>query len=225
MIQFKEKATKLGSEVSVGLFDYPILQAADILLYQPHLVPVGEDQRQHLELTRDIARRFNDRFGETLRVPEADIRKEGARVMSLQDGTAKMSKSDPSDLSRINLLDSPDRLREKIKKAKSDPIMGLRFDPERPEATNLLTVYQLLSGLERDAVEKRFAEVGFGKFKPELAELLIEYLRPIRDRYDAIVGETGYLDGILRDGAERASAVASATLGLVREKLGLLPPF
>jgi tryptophanyl-tRNA synthetase len=206
------------------VFGYPVLQAADILLYQPHLVPVGEDQRQHLELARDIARRFNDRCGPTLRVPEADIRKEGARVMSLQDGTAKMSKSDPSELSRLNLLDPPDRLRDKIKRAKTDPILGLRFDPERPECFNLLTIYRLLSGESREAVEAQFAGVGFGKFKPLLADLVIEYLRPIRERYEQIAGETGYLDSILRDGAAKASRVANATLTQVRDRLGLVPP-
>lgn len=224
MIQFKEKAIKLGEEVSVGFFDYPVLQAADILLYQPHSVPVGEDQRQHIELARDIARRFNDRYGQTLRIPEADIRKEGARVMSLQDGTAKMSKSDPSELSRINLLDPPDRLRDKVKRAKTDPILGLTFDPARPECYNLLTLYQLLSGSTREQIEAEFAGVGFGKFKPLFAELVIEALRPIRERYEQIVDETGYLDTILRDGVARASRVANGTLGEVRERLGLVPP-
>ncbi|BAC90952.1 tryptophan--tRNA ligase [Gloeobacter violaceus] len=225
MIQFKEKAIKLGEEVGIGLFDYPVLQAADILLYEPHLVPVGEDQRQHLELTRDIARRFNDRYGESLRVPEMLIRKEGARVMSLQDGTSKMSKSDPSDLSRLNLLDAPEKLRDKIKRAKSDAVMGLKFDPARPECTNLLTIYQLLSGESPEAVEARFADAGFGRFKPILADLVIEYLRPIRERYDAIAGESGYLEGILREGALRASKVAGLTLERIRDRMGLLPPF
>lgn len=128
MIQYKEKKDKVGEEASVGLFSYPVLQAADILLYQPHFIPVGEDQRQHIELARDIARRFNDRFGDTFIVPEARIRTDGARVMSLTDGTNKMSKSDPSELSRIYLLDSPDEIKKKIKKAKTDPICGLTFD-------------------------------------------------------------------------------------------------
>jgi len=224
MIQYRERAERLGEEVSVGLFDYPVLQAADILLYQPHLVPVGEDQRQHLELSRDIARRFNDRYGPLFRVPEALIRSEGARVMSLQDGTSKMSKSDPSDLSRINLLDSPERLRDKIKRAKTDPVLGLTFDPARPECFNLLTIYQLLSGESREAIESQFAGVGFGKFKPVLTDLVTEYLRPIRERYEQIVGEAGYLDGVLRTGAERATRVAGATLTEVRARLGLVPP-
>ncbi len=224
MIQFKEKAVKQGEDVSVGLFDYPVLQAADILLYKPHLVPVGEDQRQHIELTRDIARRFNDRYGDTLRIPEMLILSEGARVMSLQDGTAKMSKSDPSDLSRVNLLDTPEQLREKVKRAKTDAVMGLTFDPARPECYNLLTIYQVLAGESREAVESQFAGSGYGKFKPVLADLLIEYLRPIRERYAQIAAEPGYLESVLQNGAQRAVAVATVTLGEIRYKLGLLAP-
>jgi tryptophanyl-tRNA synthetase len=224
MIQYKEKAIKLGEDVNIGLFDYPVLQAADILLYQPHLVPVGEDQRQHIELTRDIARRFNDQFCNTLRIPEILIRQEGARVMSLQDGTSKMSKSDPSDLSRINLLDPPEVIRKKISKSKSDAILGLRFDPSRPECYNLLNIYAILSGQSREAIESEFGESGFGKFKPHLTEVIIEYLSPFQSRYAEVVGEEGYLDSVLRDGAERAGQVANQTLKTVREQLGLIPP-
>lgn len=224
MIQYKEKAIKLGEDVNIALFDYPVLQAADILLYKPHLVPVGEDQRQHIELTRDIARRFNDQFGQTLRIPEILIRQEGARVMSLQDGTSKMSKSDPSDLSRINLLDSPEAIRKKISKAKSDQILGLRFDANRPECYNLLNIYAILSGESRETIEAEFGEAGFGKFKPRLSEVIVEYLKPFQRRYAEVVGETGYLDTVLRDGAERASCVANQTLKDVREQMGLIPP-
>ncbi|MEM8715124.1 MAG: tryptophan--tRNA ligase [Cyanobacteria bacterium P01_G01_bin.4] len=224
MIQYKEKQAKVGEEASVGLFSYPVLQAADILLYQPNFVPVGEDQRQHIELCRDIARRFNDRFGDTFVVPEARIRKDGARVMSLTDGTSKMSKSDPSELSRIYLLDSPDDITKKIKKAKTDPTRGLQFDdPDRPEASNLIGLYYLLSGKDKDAVATECAEMGWGQFKPLLAETAIAALEPIHLRYREIIQEPGYLDRLLKNNAERAAAVADETLSRVRQAMGFLP--
>lgn len=226
MIQFKEKAIKQGENVSVGLLDYPILMAADILLYDADEVPVGEDQKQHLELTRDIAIRFNDRFATeenpVFKVPEPLIRKEGARVMSLADGTKKMSKSDPSDLSRISLLDSPDTIKKKIKKCKTDPIMGLAFDPQRPECNNLLGLYAIFSGKSRDEVAVECADMGWGKFKPLLTEATIEALTPIQDKYGQIVAEKGYLDSVLKNGKERADQVANATLLRVKESLGFL---
>ncbi|MBO0349067.1 tryptophan--tRNA ligase, partial [Phormidium pseudopriestleyi FRX01] len=171
MIQFKEKAIRQGENVNVGLLDYPVLMAADILLYDADKVPVGEDQKQHLELTRDIAARVNHQFGKekapVLKLPDPLIRKEGARVMSLTDGTKKMSKSDPSELSRINLLDPPDAIVKKIKKCKTDPMRGLVFDdPERPECHNLLTLYQLLSGKTKDEVAAECQDMGWGQFKP-----------------------------------------------------------
>lgn len=224
MIQFKEKQAKVGEESSVGLFSYPVLQAADILLYQPNFVPVGEDQRQHIELCRDIARRFNDRFGEIFVVPEARIRQDGARVMSLTDGTSKMSKSDPSELSRIYLLDSPEDITKKIKKAKTDPTRGLEFDnPDRPEASNLLTLYYLLSGKERDTVATECADMGWGQFKPLLAETAIAALEPIRLKYKQIVQEPGYLDDLLKTNAQKARVVADETLSSVRDAMGFLP--
>ena len=224
MIQFKEKQAKVGEESSVGLFSYPVLQAADILLYQPNFVPVGEDQRQHIELCRDIARRFNDRFGEIFVVPEARIRQDGARVMSLTDGTSKMSKSDPSELSRIYLLDSPEDITKKIKKAKTDPTRGLEFDnPDRPEASNLLTLYYLLSGKERDSVAAECSDMGWGQFKPLLAETAIAALEPIRLKYKQIVQEPGYLDDLLKTNAQKARVVADETLSSVRDAMGFLP--
>ncbi|MBE9221746.1 tryptophan--tRNA ligase [Cyanobacterium stanieri LEGE 03274] len=226
MIQFKEKAIKQGENVSVGLLDYPILMAADILLYDADQVPVGEDQKQHLELTRDIAIRFNDRFATeenpVFKVPEPLIRKEGARVMSLADGTKKMSKSDPSDLSRISLLDSPDLIKKKIKKCKTDPVMGLAFDPERPECNNLLSLYAIFSGKSRDEVALECADMGWGKFKPLLTDATIKALTPIQNKYAEIVREKGYLDSVLKDGKEKADEVASATLLRVKKALGFL---
>ena len=229
MIQFKEKAVKQGENVGVGLLDYPVLMAADILLYDADKVPVGEDQKQHLELTRDIAARINDKFGKkkqpVLKVPEPMIRSEGARVMSLTDGTKKMSKSDPSELSRIELLDPPDAIRRKIKKCKTDPIKGLTFDdPERPECDNLLTLYQILSNKTKEEVAVECQDMGWGQFKPLLTETTIEALKPIQDKYHELMGDREYLNSVLREGAEKANSVASETLARVKDALGFLPP-
>lgn len=229
MIQFKEKAVKQGENVGVGLLDYPVLMAADILLYDADKVPVGEDQKQHLELTRDIAARVNDRFGKkkqpVLKVPDPMIRKEGARVMSLTDGTKKMSKSDPSELSRIELLDSPDVIKRKIKKCKTDPIKGLTFDdPERPECDNLLSLYQILGNKTKEEVARECQDMGWGQFKPLLTETTIEALKPIQDKYHELMGNRDYLNSVLREGADKASSVANQTLTRVKNALGFLPP-
>ena len=229
MIQFKEKALKQGDNVSVGLLDYPVLMAADILLYDADLVPVGEDQKQHLELARDIAQqRINARYAPDpehpiLKVPEPLILKEGARVMSLTDGSAKMSKSDPNEGSRITLLDTPELITRKIKRAKTDPVMGLEFgNPERPEADNLLGLYALLSGLGRERAAADCASMGWGAFKPLLAEATVEALRPLQQRYADLRSDPAILEAVLRDGRERASAVAGASLQRVRSALGFL---
>jgi tryptophanyl-tRNA synthetase len=229
MIQFKEKAVKQGENVGVGLLDYPVLMAADILLYDADQVPVGEDQKQHLELTRDIAGRVNDQFGKEqqpiLKVPEAMIRQSGARVMSLTDGTKKMSKSDPSELSRLELLDSPDAIQRKIKKCKTDPIKGLTFDdPERPECHNLLTLYQILGNKTKAAVAAECQDLGWGQFKPLLTETAIAALEPIQHRYHELMDNRDYLSEVLREGSSKASAVANQTLKRVKDALGFLPP-
>lgn len=229
MIQFKEKSIKQGENVSIGLLDYPVLQAADILLYEPDFVPVGEDQKQHLELTRDIANRLNYQFGTEeqpiLKMPEPLIRSEGARVMSLTDGTRKMSKSDPSELSRIEMLDPPDVITKKIKRCKTDPIRGLEFDnPERPECQNLLSLYMLLSGQEKAAVAAECQDMGWGQFKPLLTEALIEHLKPIQAKYAAITEDATYLETVLRQGRERAEAIANTTLTKVKDALGYSRP-
>ncbi len=233
MIQFKEKALKHGDQVSVGLLDYPVLMAADILLYDPDLVPVGEDQKQHLELARDIAQqRINARFARrdheggpisVLKVPEPLILAEGARVMSLTDGTSKMSKSDPNEGSRINLLDPPELITRKLRRAKTDPVMGLEFgNPERPEADNLLGLYAILSGRGRQAAAAECAGMGWGRFKPLLAEAAVEALRPVQQRYTELRADLGTLETVLRQGRERAAAVAGETLQRVRAALGFL---
>jgi tryptophanyl-tRNA synthetase len=229
MIQFKEKAAKGGSDTaSVGLFDYPVLMAADILLYQADLVPVGEDQRQHLELTRDIARRFNDQYGKKRRVfrePNAMITKSNARVMSLQDGTSKMSKSDPNDLSRINLLDSEAEIRRKIKKCKTDSVKGVGYDPDRPEANNLLGIYEAMTGKTKEEVAAEAATwVGWGTFKPLLADAIVAHLEPIQARYNEIVKDPELLQKVLADGAEAATVEADRTCVGAKRAMGFTVP-
>ena len=226
MIQFKEKAVKQGDNVSVGLLDYPVLMAADILLYDADLVPVGEDQKQHLELARDIAQqRINARFGDkvtpVLKVPKPLIVKEGARVMSLTDGRNKMSKSDPNEGSRITLLDPPELITKKIKRAKTDPERGLEFgNPDRPETDNLLGLYAILSGKGREQAASECAEMGWGQFKPMLAEAMVNALEPIQARYSELMRDPAELDQVLTKGQEKAETVANATLGRVRDALG-----
>jgi tryptophanyl-tRNA synthetase len=229
MIQFKEKAVKQGENVSIGLLDYPVLQSADILLYEPDLVPVGEDQKQHLELTRDIAARLNFQFGSeehpVLKVPEPMIRAEGARVMSLTDGSRKMSKSDPSDQSRIDLTDPPEVILKKFKRAKTDPERGLWFDdPARPECNNLLTLYMLLSGQTKAAVAAECREMGWGQFKPLLAETAVETLGPIQSRFNELMGDRTYLESVLKAGGEKARALANQTLDRVKVAMGYAMP-
>ena len=226
MIQFKEKAVKQGDNVSVGLLDYPVLMAADILLYDADLVPVGEDQKQHLELARDIAQqRINARFGReeqpVLKVPKPLILKEGARVMSLTDGRSKMSKSDPNEGSRITLLDPPELITKKIKRAKTDPERGLEFaNPDRPETDNLLGLYAILSGKGREAAADECADMGWGQFKPLLADAAVAALEPIQARHKELMADRVELDRVLAKGRDQAESVANATLERVRDALG-----
>ncbi|OKH54036.1 tryptophan--tRNA ligase [Calothrix sp. HK-06] len=228
MIQFKEKAVKQGENVGVGLLDYPVLMAADILLYNADKVPVGEDQKQHLELTRDITDRFNHLFGKgkkVLKSPEPMIRKDGARIMSLTDGTKKMSKSDPAEGSRINLLDSPDEITKKIKRCKTDPIRGIVFDdPARPECQNLLTIYMLLSGKEKEDVAAECADMGWGDFKKLLTETTINALKPVQDKYAEVMADKGYLESVLHEGRQKAEEVANQTLKDVKTAMGYSLP-
>lgn len=225
MVQFKEKSVRQGENVGAGLLCYPALQAADILLYEPDQVPVGDDQKQHLELTRDIVVRVNHQFGTpdepVLKMPKPMIRTEGARIMSLTDGTRKMSKSDPSELSRIDMLDSPDVIKKKIKRCKTDPIRGLEFDnPERPECNNLLTIYMLLSNQSKESVANECKDMGWGQFKPLLTDTTIEALRPIQERYKDITDEPGYVQSVLRSGKDKAEAIANQTLDKVKRAMG-----
>jgi len=223
MTQFKDKSA--GKEaVGAGLFVYPPLMAADILLYQANLVPVGEDQKQHLELTRDLAGRFNHRYGETFRIPEPFIPKSGARIMSLDDASNKMSKSSPNAGSFIAMLDEPDVIRKKISRAKTDTGAGVIYDPEnKPEISNLMTIYANCAGITVDEVQARFEGQGYGAFKKDLAEQVVTLLEPIQKKY-AEIRSSGAIHDILRDGAEKAIAVAETTLRQAKEAMGFLPP-
>jgi tryptophanyl-tRNA synthetase len=225
MIQFKEKSIQQGNNVSIGLFDYPILMAADILLYDADFVPVGEDQKQHLELARDIAQqRINARFSKDkniLKIPKPIIMKNGSKIMSLIDGSKKMSKSDPNEGSRINLLDTPEIITKKIKRAKSDSYIGIEFNnPERAESKNLIMIYSILSGKEISQCENEFSETGWGTFKKLITEQLIESLEPIQEKYKVLINDPYQLNKILLEGKEKAENLANQTLKRVKSKLG-----
>ena len=228
MTQFKDKAGKDKEKASVGLYTYPVLMAADILAYKATHVPVGEDQKQHLELSRDIAAKFNNDMGteDFFPLPEPMIQGPATRVMSLRDGTAKMSKSDPSDLSRITFTDDADTIAKKFKKAKSDP-EPLPSEAEgldgRPEAKNLVGIYAALAGSSVDAVLAEFGGQGFGALKPKLAELAVEKLAPISDEMRRLMDDTVHIDSLLTKGAERAEAIAAPILQDVKDIMGFLP--
>jgi tryptophanyl-tRNA synthetase len=222
MTQFKDKSQRGGAEsASVGLYDYPVLQAADILLYNAHLVPVGEDQRQHLELTRTLARRFNGLYGETFVVPEPMILETGARIMALDEPTAKMSKSSPTPAGYVALLDEPDAIRRKIRRAKTDSGTEIVASPEKPALTNLLGIYAGITGETIPKIEVRYRGKGYGDFKTDLAEVVVERLSPIRERTLELLDNPQELDGILEAGAERAREVSRSTLHDAWAKLGL----
>jgi len=229
MTQFKDKSAKQQQEsVGAGLLNYPVLMAADILLYQAAAVPVGDDQRQHLEFTRDIAQRFNHLYGDTFTIPEAMIPKEGARIMGLDNPLGKMSKSEASEYHAVYLLDPPDVARKKIMRATTDSNRDIRFssDPERAGVNNLLTIYQALTGQSREAIEASFESArGYGDLKKTVADAVVDRLTPLQQRYAELMGESGYLDDILAQGAERARAVADVTLADARERVGLVPAY
>jgi tryptophanyl-tRNA synthetase len=219
MTQFKDKSKGNAERSSVGLFDYPVLMVSDILLYQTDLVPVGQDQKQHLELTRDLAERFNRDFGETFVVPQAYIPPVGAKILSLKDPSKKMSKSDENLNASIFLLDDADTITRKIKKAVTDSGTEITFNESRPAITNLLTIYQLMSGKTPQTCEANFAGKGYGDFKRELAEVVVEYMKPFQEKVNQY--DDAELDEILKKGAEKAREVASVTLKDVYEKMGI----
>jgi len=225
MTQFKDKTARGGADqASVGLFTYPVLQAADILLYQADEVPVGEDQRQHLELSRTLAQRFNHRFGQTFTVPAPYILPTVAKITDLQDPTAKMSKSSSSPQGIIDLLDEPDAIRRKIARAVTDAESVIRADEvAKPGVTNLLRIYSALSGDPVDSIAARYGDSGYGKFKKDLGELVVDTFAPIRERTAKFLADTEALDAVLRTGARRARVITKQTMSVVRERCGLPP--
>ncbi|MFE5541052.1 tryptophan--tRNA ligase [Streptomyces sp. NPDC056492] len=225
MTQFKDKSAKGGvNSASVGLFTYPILQVADILLYQANAVPVGEDQRQHIELTRDLAERFNQRYGRTFTVPAAHIVKEVAKIYDLQDPSIKMSKSASSPKGLINLLDEPKVTEKKIKSAVTDTEAVIRFDTEnKPGVSNLLTIYSTLTGESVTDLEARYEGKGYGALKTDLAGVMVDFVTPFKQRTQEYLDDPETLDSILAKGAEKARAVAAETLAQAYDRLGLVP--
>ena len=225
MTQFKDKSAKNADNINGGLFTYPSLMAADILLYQPDYVPVGDDQKQHVELTRDIAQRFNNLYGETFKVPEPFIPKVGARVMDLLNPTSKMSKSDEIGNGRILLMEAPEDIMRKFKRAvtDSDTERCVRYDPEnKPGVANLMSIYAAVTGKSFDEIEREFDGRGYGAFKPAVGEAVVEALRPIREEAARIMKDKAYLEGLCRGGAQRASYIAEKTLRKVYRKVGLV---
>ncbi len=223
MTQFKDKAAKHADNINAGLFTYPALMAADILLYQANLVPVGQDQQQHLEITRDIAERFNKLYGKTFIIPEGYYGKASAKIMGLQDPTAKMSKSatNPNDV--ILLEDEPDVIIKKFKKAVTDSENKVRFDPEnKPGVSNLMQIYSSITGLKMEEIEKEFENSGYGDFKTKVAETVVDKLEPIQKKYKELLENKEYLEKIYTEGANRARKLASKTLDEVKERIGIL---
>ena len=224
MTQFKDKSSKAGADSArVGLFTYPMLQAADILLYQPHYVPVGEDQRQHIELTRDLAGRFNARYGQTFQIPEAYILKTAAKINDIQEPTAKMSKSSGSGAGVIEIMDTPEANLKKIKSAVTDAGREVKFDVvEKPGISNLLTIHSALSGRTISDLENEFAGKGYGDFKTAVAEVVVEYLRPIRAKAVELLEDEKHLLDILHQGSAKARVVAQETVNATYKNLGVV---
>ena len=221
MTQFKDKSASHADNVNAGLFTYPSLMAADILLYQADLVPVGEDQRQHVEITRNIAQRFNGIYGDVFTMPEAYIPKVAARVMSLSEPEKKMSKSSPNENSFVLVMDKPEAIMRKFKRADSEG--GIYRSPEKPGVTNLIEIYSAVTGMTPEAVENEFNGKGYGVFKPAVGEAVVEALRPIREETERLLGDKGYLETLYRQGAEKAAALANRTLRKVHKKVGFAP--
>ncbi len=225
MTQFKDKSARHADNINAGLFTYPCLMAADILLYQADMVPVGEDQRQHLEITRDIAERFNNIYGDVFKVPEAYIGKAGARIMGLQEPTRKMSKSESANANNVILLnDDLNQIANKIKRAVTDSDSVVKASPDKPGITNLLSIYCAVTGKTLAEAEAEFAGVGYGAFKSAVAEAVVEELRPVKEEYERILKDKAYINSVIKDGAERAGRIAYRTLGKVYKKVGLIPP-
>ena len=223
MTQFKDKSSKHADNINAGLFTYPALMAADILLYKADLVPVGQDQMQHLEITRDLAERFNNLYGETFVIPEGFVRKSSAKIMGLQDPTSKMSKTASNLNDVIFLEDEPDEIRKKFKKAVTDSENVVKFDPEnKPGVSNLMQIYSSITGKNMDEIEEEFAGSGYGNFKTKVAETVVEKIEPIQNRYKELLNNKTYLEEIYNRGAEKARELASKTLREVKDKIGII---
>lgn len=220
MTQFKDKSAKHADNINAGLFDYPVLMAADILLYQADVVPVGIDQMQHLELTRDIAQRFNSIYGDVFTVPEAYIGKVGAKIMSLQDPTKKMSKSDENPNASIYLMDDPDTIMRKFKRAVTDSLASVRYNEEQPGICNLMDIYSACTGKSREDIEKEFDGKGYGDFKTAVGESVVDVLKPLQTRVADLEKDKDYIDGIIKNNAEKANYFAQKTLRKVQKKVG-----
>lgn len=226
MTQFKDKSRKHADNINMGLMNYPVLMAADILLYQADLVPVGKDQMQHLELARNLAERFNSRYSPTFVVPEGLVFKQGSSIKSLQDPTAKMSKSDPNENAVIHLLDTPDDVRRKLRRAVTDCETEVRFDEtDKPAVSNLLTIYSLTSGESVQQAEQRFQGAGYGVFKDAVADSVIAVLEPIQAEQKRLLADKAYLESVLKNGANNAERIANKTLAKVYRKIGFVPRF
>ncbi len=223
MTQFKEKSRKHVDNINMGLMNYPVLMAADILLYQTDLVPVGKDQVQHLELARNLAERFNNRYSDTFVVPEGLVYKQGGSIKSLQDPLSKMSKSDPNENAIITLTDDPDTIARKLKRAVTDSDTEVRFGEDKPAISNLLTIYSLTSGESIADAEQRFVGQGYGVFKQAVADAVIAVVKPIQDKQRQLLADKAYLESVLKAGAEQAERIAYKTLAKVYRKVGLVP--
>jgi len=223
MTQFKDKGDK-QEFVSAALFEYPVLMAGDILLYQTDLVPIGDDQRQHLEITRDIGTRFNQRFGETFRIPDGQYPEVGARIMDLQEPENKMSTTGGTQLGTVFMADPPDEIRRKFKVAVTDSGRDVRRSPDKPGITNLVDIMAVATGVEPEAVEERYDGQGYGQFKSDVAEAVIEFLEPVRLRYEQLVSDPGELERLLRAGAEQAAETAAPTLEAMYDRMGFVRP-
>ncbi|MDD7403329.1 MAG: tryptophan--tRNA ligase [Butyribacter sp.] len=221
MTQFKDKAAKHADNINAGLFTYPVLMAADILLYQADYVPIGKDQKQHLEITRDIAERFNSIYGDVFKIPEPYFGKSGAKIMSLQDPSKKMSKSDENVNGSIYLMDDPDTIVRKCKRAVTDSDSEVRYSEDKPGVSNLLEIYSACTGKSIAESEKEFAGVGYGDFKMGVAEAVISVLKPLQDEYERLLKEKEYIDSLIKENDEKASYFANKTLRKVKKKLGL----
>jgi tryptophanyl-tRNA synthetase len=224
MTQYKEKSAKQRELASAALFFYPVLMAADVLAYRAHEVPVGDDQRQHLELMRDVAVRFNARFGDTFVVPEARIPEVGARIMDLQDPASKMSTTSESGEGTVYVLDEPAQIERKVKRAVTDSGTGVRRAPDKPGITNLIDILAVVRGQQPDEIEREFAQAGYGEFKAAVAVAVAEYLAPVRERYNAIRADEAGIEEVFAAGAQRARAIAAETLADVRAAMGVGPP-